>query len=133
MTDAVDRLYESVDSGALDAVCLRNRVALLVLFGSAARGDRAARDVDVAVRFEAGADHDVLSLISDLHDISGTEAIDLMTLNEAGPLVRERAMANGRLLYQGHNGGFAREQISAIMERLDTDHLRRLELELMSG
>jgi hypothetical protein len=41
-------------------------------------------------------------------------------------------MVGGRPLYQARPGAFANEQIAAIMERLDTDEFRRLELELMA-
>lgn len=132
MAEALERLYRSVESGELAELCQRNGVELLVVFGGAARGDSDPSDLDIAVRFHLRAVRDALTLISDLYDITGLEAIDLMVLNDAGPLARERAMVEGRLIYQARPGTFATQQIAAIMERLDTDHLRRLELELMT-
>lgn len=132
VVEALERLYRCVGSGELAELCRRNGAELLVVFGGAARGDSEPSDLDIAVRFHPRAVRDVLTLIADLYDITRLEAIDLLVLNDAGPLARERAMVGGRLLYQAKPGTFATEQIAAIMERLDTDYLRRLELELMT-
>ena len=56
----------------------------------------------------------------------------LMILNQAGPVARERALVKGRPLYVRRSGDFANAQIGAIMERLETDWMRRLELEQMA-
>ncbi len=47
-------------------------------------------------------------------------------------MARERALVEVDPLYERSPGDFANAQIAAIMERLDTDWLRRLDLELMS-
>ncbi|MGI8576762.1 MAG: hypothetical protein ACR2KG_02355 [Nocardioidaceae bacterium] len=41
-------------------------------------------------------------------------------------------MVGSAVLAEAHPGRFANEQIAAIMQRLDTDEMRRVELELMS-
>lgn len=56
-----------------------------------------------------------------------------MVLNRAAPLARERAITTGEPLFQRKPGDFANAQIAAIMERLDTDRFRAMELELMSS
>lgn len=56
-----------------------------------------------------------------------------MVLNRAAPLARERALTTGEPLFQRKPGDFANAQIAAIMERLDTDRFRAMELELMSS
>lgn len=131
MGKARERLERAASNGELEQLCRRHAVELVVLFGGAAREESDPSDLDLAVRFSGGAGRDVLGLISDLYEVTGIEAIDVMVLNDAGPLARERAMVGGRLLYAARPGLFAGEQIAAIMERLDTDHLRRLELALM--
>lgn len=55
-----------------------------------------------------------------------------MVLDDAGPLARERALVGARVLFQGGPGEFANAQIAAVMERLDTDWLRALELDLLT-
>lgn len=47
-------------------------------------------------------------------------------------MARERALIGVRVLHEARTGLFAREQLSAIMERLDTDEMRRVELDLMA-
>jgi hypothetical protein len=84
--------------------------------------------------FGPGGDvHDTVRLIEDLYRLTGSERVDLMVLNRAAPLARERALTTGEPLFQRHPGGFANAQIAAIMERFDTDRFRAMELELMTS
>ncbi|MGI8522844.1 MAG: nucleotidyltransferase family protein [Nocardioides sp.] len=126
------RLSEAAASGEVAGLCGRARIELLVMFGSAAHDDTDPNDVDLAVRFERGADGDVLGLLEALYELTGYEGFDLLDLGRAGPVARERALIGVRVLHEARPGLFAREQLSAIMERLDTDEMRRVELELMS-
>ncbi|WP_420114093.1 hypothetical protein [Pseudactinotalea sp.] len=74
----------------------------------------------------------MLALLDRLHDLTRYEGFDVLDLRRAGPLVRDRALSGGRPLYQDRAGGFGNAQIAAMMERLKTEELPRLELELMS-
>lgn len=131
--DAVRRrLLAAEASGDLAALCARLRVELLVLFGSAAREDADASDVDLAVGFEHGETADLLGLLDGLYQLTGYEDFDLLDLDRAGPVARERALVGIRLLHQSREGAFANRQIAAMMERMDTDEMRRVELELMA-
>lgn len=47
-------------------------------------------------------------------------------------MARERALVGGEPLVEQTAGSFARAQLAAIMERMDTAWLRRLDLELMA-
>ncbi len=116
----------------LAAVCRRYGVDLLVAFGSAVRAGRSPADLDLAVRF-APPHSGVLELLDELARIAGTDRIDLMDLGAAGPIARERALVGGLPLFEAGPGAFARAQIAAMMERMDTAWLRRLDLELMAG
>lgn len=118
-------------AGELAALCDRHGVALLVVFGSAVDPQANPGDMDVAVRF-ATASPDVLGLLDELSRRLASDDIDLMDLEAAGPVAREHALVGARPLYQQRAGEFANAQIAAIMERMDTDWLRRLDLELMS-
>lgn len=129
----VGRLQEAARSGELDELCARRRVRLLVAFGSAARGSEDARDLDLAVAFEPDADRDILALIQELAVVTGTARIDLMDLDAAEPIARERALVGTVPLYESLPGGFATAQIAAMLERMDTAWLRRLDLEAMAG
>jgi predicted nucleotidyltransferase len=112
-------------------VCGRFGVDLLVAFGSAVRPETDPHDLDLAVRFRA-ADPDVLGFLDALTMLSGSSEIDLMDLGRAGPVARERALVGGVPLYQGQPGAFARAQMAAVTQRMDTEWLRRMELELMA-
>jgi predicted nucleotidyltransferase len=130
--EALHRLRFAAESGDLALVCERFDVALLVAFGSAARDEALPRDLDLAARFTVDVP-DVLGLLDALSVLAGISEIDLMNLNNAGPVARERALVPGHVLYQREPGSFATAQISAMMERMDTNWLRRLDLGTMAG
>lgn len=128
------RLREAATRGALADLCHRHDLDLLVVFGSVLDPGSDPHDLDVAVRFRPGRDtRDTLKVLDDLYRLTGSERIDLMVLNRGAPLARERALTTGEPLFQLRPGDFANAQIAAIMERLDTDRFRALELELMSS
>lgn len=129
---AVGRLIAAVVSGDLAKLCSRSEIQLLVLFGSANLTDSEPHDVDLALRFERESPRDVLALLNQLYRLTGYETFDVLDLGRARPLARERALVGGRVLHESRPGCFANEQIAAIMQRLDTDHMRQVELELMS-
>lgn len=101
------------------------------MFGSAIRPDSHPRDLDLAFRSDGGSP-DVLGFLDELSAVAGTSQIDLMDLNRAGPVARERALVGGQPLVEDESGSFSRAQLAAIMERMDTDWLRRMELDLMA-
>jgi len=123
----------AAEAGVLASLCLRYGVRLLVVFGSVLDESRKARDLDIAVAIRHGVAADVLGLIDALARVSGTEAIDLMDLRRAGPVARERALVGTLPLFESDPGTFANAQMAAMLERIETDWLRRLDLELMSG
>jgi predicted nucleotidyltransferase len=120
-----------VDDGRLAELARAYDLALLVLFGSAATDDADPSDIDLAVSFESGSGP-LLDLVSDLTELTGTNDLDIVDLATAGPVLREEALVTGRLLYQSNPDEYARQQIGASMQRLDTDHFRRLDLDLMA-
>ena len=127
-------LREAATHGTLAALCDRQDLDLVVVFGSALDPDTDPLDLDVVVRFGPGSGaQDTLRLLNDLYELTGSERIDLMVLNRAAPLARERALTTGQPLFQRKPGDFANAQIAAIMERLDTDRFRAMDLELMTG
>ncbi len=81
------------------------------------------------------AQRDVLSLLdaatgSDRQRpaATGSDQLDLMVLDSAGPVARERALVGCLVLSESSQGDYAPAQIAATMERLDTAWLRALDL-----
>jgi predicted nucleotidyltransferase len=82
--EGLARLRAAARSGVLDELCARHRVLVLTVFGSAARGDRRARDLDVAVITEPGLAFDAVGLVTELVELTGVDAVDLAHLNRGG-------------------------------------------------
>lgn len=128
---ALSRLSSAAESGELAALCRAYGIALMVAFGSVLDPQVEPRDLDLAVRGDT-EQVDVLGLLDALARLGAGEQVDLMVLNHAGPVARERALVGALVLFQARRGEFANAQIAAIKERLDTDWLRALQLELLS-
>lgn len=149
---ALDALRAAAGDGRLDELCRRHEVRILTVFGSTAReslglaasggcggaGGSAGspapppRDLDVAVRFEPGHRRDLLALLDELIRLTGSDDIDLLVLDDAGPVARERALVGCVALYESESGAYANAQMAAMCERMDTDWLRRLDLQAMA-
>ncbi len=130
--EGLERLRAAAASGELSALCQRSHVNLLTVFGSAGRGEADPRDLDIGILTEHGADFDLFRFITDVIDLVGLEQVDVAHLNAAGPLLRERALVGSTILYEGEPGTWARASTAAVMERMDTEWLRRLSLELLA-
>ena len=128
---AVRRLQAAAEDGQLDELCVRHGIRVLTVFGSAARAESTPRDVDVAVGFERGSRPDLLALIDALAVLTGSDDLDLMVLDRAEPVARERGLVGCLPLYESEPGAYARAQMAAVGERLDTAWLRALELQAM--
>lgn len=128
---ALQRLRDAAGDGRLDALCERQAVRLLTVFGSAVRPDGAPRDLDVAVGAEPGRAFDLLALVGELTDLTGSDALDVLVLDRAGPVARERALVGCVALYESGPGVYANAQIAAVGERMDTEWLRALDLATM--
>lgn len=131
--EAAEGLLAASGSGELDRICERRRVALLGLFGSAARGvrgaDTAPEDLDVAVSF--AGEPDELGLLDDLVRLTHFDRVDLAVIDGANPVLRAEALV-GVALYESAPGAYATAQMAALAERRDTEWLRRLDLEALA-
>lgn len=125
------RLRAAADSGSLDALCERYAIRVLTVFGSAGRAEPQARDLDIGVFFEHGRTPALLDLMVELDGVTGADN-DVVHLNRAGPVLRERAFVGSVWLYESEPGALADAMTAAIAERIDTDPGRRLDLELMA-
>jgi predicted nucleotidyltransferase len=130
---ALQRLQDLVADGSLDAFCDRHGVDLMVVFGSVVRqsGARPPADLDVAVLLDERGD--LLTVMNGLIDLLGFQEIDLLDLRHAGPLPRSEALTRCQPLHERHRGLFARSQMAALTERMETRRLRSLDLDLLAG
>ena len=128
---ALATLRAAAADGRLDLLCERHRIRILTVFGSSIHQPDTARDLDVAVAVERGSELDLLALIADLAGLTGSDDLDVMVLNSAGPVARERALVGCLALYESAPGAFAHAQMAAVGEWMDTAWLRKLDLELL--
>ena len=118
----------TIDTLPLASVFARYPVVAAYLFGSQATGTATAlSDVDFAVVLEPGvsASGDVqAALISDLMLVLRRSDIDVVILNAAPPLLKERAISRGRLVYCRDDVARVRFEVAARREYFDTQPLR---------
>ncbi|HEY1094212.1 MAG TPA: nucleotidyltransferase domain-containing protein [Glycomyces sp.] len=125
---AFRRLKEMAQDGRLQSLCEEYGVDLLVGFGSAVHETgRPAHDLDLAFRFRRDHRGDFLGFIDALTQAIGTDAIDIMNLDQAAPVAREQALAYGEALFERRKGDFTRAQMAAINARMDTEWVRELQ------
>lgn len=110
---------------ALRAMARRHGWRLLVLFGSAARGD--GRDVDLAVL--PAQPPDPLALgewQAELEAVCAPRPVDLVLIHDGlSPLLRYEALCRGVCLYEAEPGLFDSEQDRAFFLHADSARLRR--------
>lgn len=120
-------------SEQLDDICERRGVGVLTVFGSVARGEPDPQDLDVAYAAAAGTPVDVLGLLADLVDLTGTDRIDLLDLDRAGVVAAQRALTQCVPLYEDLPGHYAELQIRAIVMYADTKWLRDAQLRALAA
>lgn len=130
--DAARRLRAAALDGRLEDLAGAHGLSLVVLFGSASTGEPGARDLDVAVGSRARSGLNVIGVICALMDLVGSDRVDLLDLDRAGPVARQHALVPGEPLYEYQAGEFARQQMRASGQRLGTEWMRRLDLALMA-
>ena len=128
---ALSRLRAAAADGRLDDLCQRHGIRVLTVFGSAVRPVGEPRDLDVAVSFEPEVAGDVLAVLDVLCELTGSDDLDLMVLDRAGPVARERALVYCLPLYESQPMAYATAQVAAMGERMDTEWLRALDLETL--
>lgn len=117
----VDRL-----AGDLAGRCAELPVLLLYLHGSHARGTQGRlSDIDLAVLLEPGAARDRRSrsdVCFALEEVCRRDDVDFVYLNSAGPIIKDRVVRSGRLVYARSELTRARFEAGAIKESLDFRH-----------
>ncbi|MGB3187241.1 MAG: hypothetical protein WBG36_01890 [Ornithinimicrobium sp.] len=129
-SEDLTRLRAALSDGRLEALCRRRGVSLCVLHGSAVDAEDPG-DVDLAIGWINRGGNDLVALVGDLIDVVG-DSVDVMDLDRAGPVAAQRALTRGEVLVELIPGTFANRQMRAVREFMDTDWLRRLDLEALA-
>lgn len=124
------RLRAAAADGRLEAICREHGLELLVLFGSAVTEEDPG-DVDLAVAWSRNHEPNLLSVVVSFLETVG-DSVDVMDLDRAGPVARQRALTGGELIVELTPHAFAERQMHAIREFIETAPFRRLDLELMA-
>lgn len=125
-----DLLRAAAGDGRLATLARVHHVEVAVLFGSALTCDEPG-DGDLAVGFADPRDRRLLDVVNALIELAG-DAIDVLDLDRAGPVARQRALTQGELLVELRPGAFATRQMAAMREFIETKPFRRMDLELMA-
>ena len=131
--EGLDTLRSMAEDDRLAQLCRSYDVVLLTVFGSVLHEDGSPRDLDIAVAFESGTDPDLFGLVDTLMDVTKVGSVDVMDLGRASIVAKDQALSLGEPLYEAADGLYANQQIAAALRRMDTDWLRRLDLELMAS
>lgn len=108
----------------------REGVVAALLFGSRATGKAtAASDVDLAVWLDPALDGDArldlrLVLLGEASAATAPDEVDLVVMNDAPPLLQQRARETGRMLLERDPLNRIRLESRALVEFLDTQPLR---------
>lgn len=130
--EAFQRLRDAAADGRLEAIVHARELTLVTVFGSVVDDPANARDIDIAVMPRRGTSLDILAVINDFLWLTGSDDVDLMDLGRAGPVARQHALTYAEPLYESKPGEFARAQLQATMERMDTEWFRELGIRLMA-
>ena len=96
---------------------------LVVLFGSLAKGLRGKNsDIDLAFLYDAPFDE--MQLTNRVSQLLRSDAIDVVDLRKASPLLKFSAMRYGQALYEGSPGAFTNFYSLAFRRYVDTKKLR---------
>ena len=116
------------DPEELRRVFSRQPVIAAYLFGSQVTGSTTAlSDVDIAVLLRPDTPSRGLvqaELISDLMLVFGRSDVDVVLLHDASPLVKQRAISSGKLIYCVDDSARVRFEVATRRDYVETQHLR---------
>ena len=99
------------------------------MFGSQATGDAGPlSDLDVAIEFNDDVTHDEKRRLLDelqvaVQDAAGIEAVDLVDLDTASPIIGYAALSRGRLVH-GDLAAATDREVALMLRALDFQHVR---------
>jgi uncharacterized protein len=125
---------EAMEAAVREVVEAQPAVAAASIFGSQARGTaRPDSDLDLAVLVREGAEVDRRRLQSrlaaDLAHLAAGGRVDVVFLDEAGPVLRQRVLQQGRLVLCRDEAAWKRLRIETLREYEDTAWMRRFHRE----
>jgi predicted nucleotidyltransferase len=97
---------------------------LVVLFGSAARGEAGAEDLDIGVLGPSGGSVDAVAITNQLIRRLAVQAVDVTDLARADPVLLAQAARDGVPLYESSAGEFAQFASLAVRRFADTRKFR---------
>lgn len=114
----------------LASLCPGRGVILMYVHGAHARGDQGPlSDLDIAVLLEDTRSGDLnaeLDLLTSLQEACDREDVDLVVLNNAGAIIKDRVVRNGRLAYARSARDRVLFEAAAIKEALDFRYFSRV-------
>jgi predicted nucleotidyltransferase len=129
-----NRTPQAIEGAVAEVAASHPDVAAAAIFGSHARGTaRATSDLDVAILLREGAEVDRWRLQSRLaadlaHHAAGGR-VDVIFLDEVGPLLRQRVLQQGRRVLCRDEAAWKRLRVTTLREYDDTEWMRRLHRE----
>lgn len=91
---------KNVETLIVEAIVQRIQPQRIFLFGSRARGDAAERaDYDIAIDAENLTSTTLAQIRTDVEELSTLLAIDIVWMNRANAVLRERILNEGKILY----------------------------------
>lgn len=109
--DAVERLR---------GIAAGHDLRLIVLYGSRARGD-AHSGSDWDIEYLAGTEVDHLSVLRDITEVLGTDAVDVTDLGRVSGLLRFRAASEGVVVWEAAPGVFHDFAVAAALHWYDVE------------
>ncbi len=134
LTGATIRIMSSLDETILQAVENIVGISVLVLFGSRARGDhRPDSDLDVAILPESQDPRMRRYLLCDvavaLADLAPDGRVDVVFLDQADDVIRQRVMEHGRVLLNRDPEAWKELRVRTMREYGDREWVRNLYIE----
>ena len=109
----------------------REDVLLAYIFGSRAISTRVhtpSSDIDIAVLFTHSPSlRELLSFRAHLTRLLKTDSVDLVSLNEAPPLLKYEVIVGGQVIYSRDTFLQSRFEMRTINRFLDTQYLRNVQ------
>jgi hypothetical protein len=114
----------------LASVCSERGVILMYVHGAHARGAQGPlSDLDIAVLLEKDPSRDLkaeLDLLASVQEVCGREDVDLVVLNDAGPIIKDRVARHGRSVYARNERDRVLFEAAAIKEALNFRYFSRV-------
>lgn len=120
-----------INQDILARICQEFSLSFVVLFGSQLSGKKGLKgDYDIAVLSEDKiSDDEDLELVSRFSQILESDAVDVVILNFAPPLIQYEVAIYGRLLHEKKPGSFDRFRWQAVQRWNDNKKFSNLNLD----